>query len=132
MTTFSMLMKLSIVGIKDNGTDDERVLIKVEEDCNLNKYILYDETFDEKGNPSNKVPHMYRFDSLDVKKGEYVSLYTKGKKGYSKGTMKNPKDAPLHIIKRGLDINIFNLEGDTAHLVQINAEDSDCVTKKKE
>ena len=80
MTTFSMLMKLSIVGIKDNVTDDERVLIKVEENCNLNKYILYDETFDENGRPSNKVPHMYRFDSLEVKKGDYVSLYTKGKK----------------------------------------------------
>lgn len=130
MTTFSNLMKLSIVGIKDIGTDDERVLIKVEEDCNLSKYILYDETFDEDGNPSNKVPHMYRFDSLEVKKGEYVSLYTKGKKGYSKSTMKNPKDALLHIIKRGLDINIFNFEGDTAHLVQINAEDKAGVKTK--
>ena len=123
-------MKLSIVGIKENGTENERVLIKVEEDCNLKNYILYDETFDEEGNPSNKVPHMYRFDSIEVKKGEYVSVYTKGKMGYTKSTMSSPKDAPLHIIKRGLDITIFNQEGDTAHLVQINAEDSGIVKKK--
>lgn len=101
MTSFSMLMKLSIVGIKDNGTEDERVLIKVEEDCNLNKYILFAETFDENGNPSNKVPHMCRFDSIEVKKGEYVSLYTKGRKGYSKSTMKNPKDALCILSKEG-------------------------------
>ena len=122
MKTFSHLMKLSIVGIKDNGTDKERVLMKAEEDCNLKNYILYDETFDEEGNPSNKVPHMYRFDSIEVKKGEYVSIYTKGKEGYALSKMTTPKDAPLHIIKRGLDITIFNQDGDMAHLVQINAE----------
>ena len=130
MPTFSQLMKLSIVAIKENGTDDERVLLKVEEDCNLKNYILYDETFDEEGNPSNMVPHMYRFDSIEVKKGEYVSLYTKGKKGYVKSKMSTPQNAPLHKIKRGLDITIFNQDGDKAHLVQINAEDSEIVKKK--
>lgn len=130
MKAFTHLMRLRIVDIRANSTDDERVLIKVEEDCNLKNYILYDETFDEEGNPSNKVPHMFRFDSLEVKKGEYISLYTKGKKGYSQSKMSNPKDAPLHIIKRGLDITIFNQDGDKAHLVQINAEDSEFVKKK--
>ena len=74
---------------------------------------------------------MYRFGSLEVRKGDYVAVYTKGKQGYTKSTMKTPKDAPLHIIKRGLDINIFNQEGDTAYLVQINAEDKGIVKPKE-
>ena len=123
-------MKLSIVGIKDNGTDNERVLIKVEEDCDLNNYILYDETFDEEGKPSNKALHMYRFKSREVRKGDYVALYTKGEEGYALSKMATPKDAPLHIIKRGLDITIFNQDGDKAHLVQINAEDKAIVKAK--
>ena len=127
MSEFKPLMKLAIDRIIDNGKASERVLIKVLDDCNLNNYILYDETFDEEGNPSNKVPHMYRFEKRSVKKGEFVSLYTKGEKGYTLNTMKTPKDAPLHRIKRGLDINIFNRKGDIAHLVQINGEDSEKV-----
>lgn len=131
MAGFKPLMKLRIDKIIDNGKDNERVLIKVLDDCNLNNYILYDETFDEDGNPSNKVPHMYRFEKCIVKKGEFVSLYTKGDKRYALGTMKTPKDAPLHRIKRGLELNIFNKAGDVAHLVEINDEDSKKVQPKK-
>lgn len=132
MADFKPLMKLEIDKIIDNGKESERVLIKVLEDCNLNNYILYDETFDEDGKPSNKVPHMYRFEKRSVKKGEFVSLYTKGEKGYTLSTMKTPKGAPLHRIKRGLDINIFNKAGDKAHLVQINGEDCDEVVPTDE
>ncbi len=131
MAGFKPLMKLRIDKIIDNGKDNERVLIEVLDDCNLNNYILYDETFDEDGNPSNKVPHMYRFEKCIVKKGEFVSLYTKGDKGYALGTMKTPKDAPLHRIKRELELNIFNKAGDVAHLVEINDEDSKKVQPEK-
>lgn len=71
-----------------------------------------------------------KFDNVGVNQGDYVSVYTKGKQGYTKSTMKTPKDTTLHIIKRGLDINIFNQEGDTAHLVQINVEDKETVKPK--
>lgn len=119
-------MKLSICKVNDNGKDTEYVLLKVEEDCNLSNYILYDETFDEEGNLSNKWPHMYRLKNLDVKKGEFVSIHTCGEEKYKKG--KTNKGNDCHIFYRGLVEPIFNQEGDKAHLVQINDEVESVVT----
>ncbi len=119
-------MKLQISQVLYPGTEQEKVLLYAEEDCNLSNYILYDETFDEEGNPSNKWPHMYRLKNLDVKKGEYVSIHTCGEEKYKKDKTKNGTDC--HIFYRGLAEPIFNQEGDKAHLVQINAEEESVVT----
>ena len=46
-------MELDIREIRDRGGKEERLFIKVLQDCNLNDFIVYDETLDEEGNKSN-------------------------------------------------------------------------------
>lgn len=54
-------MELKIIKIKDAQTDDERVVIKALSKCNINSYILFDTTYDEKGIVSNKYRHIFIF-----------------------------------------------------------------------
>ena len=42
-------MELDIREIRDRGGKEERLFIKVLQDCNLNDFIVYDETLDEEG-----------------------------------------------------------------------------------
>lgn len=115
-------MELQIIEIRDASEKDERIFMKVTEKCNLSSYLIYDETFDAEGNPSNLLPHMYRFPNVEVEKGDRVSLRTqhKNKKNY-KGTL-NDNTTPCHFINWGLDTNIFNNDGDTVHLIKIAEE----------
>jgi len=115
-------MELQIIEIRDASEKDERIFMKVTEKCNLSSYLIYDETFDAEGNPSNLLPHMYRFPNVEVEKGDRVSLRTqhKNKKNY-KGTL-NDNTTPCHFIYWGLDTNIFNNDGDTVHLIKIAEE----------
>ena len=46
-------MKIKIIEIRKPGTKDERVFMKVMQKCNLSDFIVYDETFDDEGEPSN-------------------------------------------------------------------------------
>lgn len=115
-------MELQIIEIRDASEKDERIFMKVTEKCNLSNYLIYDETLDAEGNPSNLLPHMYRFPNVEVEKGDRVSLRTqhKNKKNY-KGTL-NDNTTPCHFIYWGLDTNIFNNDGDTVHLIKIAEE----------
>lgn len=115
-------MELQIIEIRDASEKDERIFMKVTEKCNLSSYLIYDETFDAEGNPSNLLPHMYRFPNVEVEKGDRVSLRTqhKNKKNY-KGTLID-NTTPCHFIYWGLDTNIFNNDGDTVHLIKIAEE----------
>lgn len=115
-------MELQIIEIRDASEKDERIFMKATERCNLSKYLIYDETFDEEGNPSNLFPHMYRLPNILVEKGDFISLRTqhKNRKNY-KGTLHDNK-TPCHFIYWGLDTNIFNNDGDTIHLVKIAEE----------
>ena len=117
-------MNLKIIEIRDAGGDDERVCLKAIENCNLAHYLLYDETFDEEGNISNLMPHMHRFSSLTVKKGEYVSFRTQGAgKSYRKGTL-DDNETVCHYLYWGLDRTIFNQDKDKIHLILISEEQS--------
>lgn len=77
------MMNLEIERVADNANDEERVVLYVLEDCNLNWYLLFDSTYDENGNVSNKHRHMYVFPDQQVKKGDYVLLYTKTGKDHT-------------------------------------------------
>ena len=57
--------------------DKERVIIKVLKTCNLNRYILFDTTYDENGIRSDKHRHVYVFPNLIVNEGDFIWLYTK-------------------------------------------------------
>lgn len=115
-------MELQIIEIRDASEKNERIFMKATERCNLSNYLIYDETFDEEGNPSNLLPHMYRFPNIEVEKGDYVSLHTqhKNKKNY-KDTLADNK-TPCYYLYWGLDTNIFNNEGDTVRLIKIAEE----------
>ena len=46
-------MKIKIQEIKHRGNDEERIALRVLEDCNLCRYLVLDTTFDKDGNISN-------------------------------------------------------------------------------
>lgn len=126
-------MELDIREIRDRGSKNERLFIKVLEDCDLSKFIVYDETYDKEGNKSNIWPHMYRFDPREVKKGEYVSLRIHGGKD-CKGTLDDDKTI-CYYLYWGFeeDTSIFNKDGDTVHLVRVSEEtDIRIAAKEKE
>lgn len=54
-------MDVKISGILDQGTDKERLVLKVLRNCNMNEYVVFDTTFDENGVVSNKHRHLYVF-----------------------------------------------------------------------
>lgn len=114
-------MELQIIEIRDASEKEERIFMKATEKCNLSNYLIYDETFDAEGNPSNLLPHMYRFPNVVVEKGDYVSLRTQYTKKYSKGTLAD-NTTPCHYLHWGLDTNIFNNDGDSVHLIKIADE----------
>ena len=71
------MMNLEIRNVADNATDEERVVLYVLADCNLNDYLLFDSTYDEEGKISNKHRHLFVFPDQQVKKGDYIRIYTK-------------------------------------------------------
>lgn len=126
-------MELDIREIRDRGGKEERLFIKVLEDCDLSNFIVYDETYDEKGNKSNIWPHMYRFDPREVKKGEYVSLRIHEGKD-RQGTLGDDKTICYYLywgFEEGT--SIFNKDGDIVHLVKVSEEtDMRIAAKEKE
>ena len=99
-------MSLEIVNINKNGdASQEYILFRATETINMNSYAVVDKTFDEDGNVSNVFRHFYRFPSQQVKKGEYVCLFTK-KGTYSLGKMTNGD--PVHKFYWGSEAPIWN------------------------
>ena len=70
-------MSLKICNLKKDGdSSKEYILFEATEEVNLSNYAVVDRTFDKDGQVSNIHKHFYRFPSLVIKKGEYVSLRT--------------------------------------------------------
>ncbi len=124
-------MELAIREIRDRGEKEERLFIKVLEDCDLSNFIVYDETYDEKGNKSNIWPHMYRFDPRKVKKGEFVSLRVRAGED-RKGTL-DDNNTICYFLYWGFEegTSIFNKDGDTVHLVRVSEETDIRITAKE-
>lgn len=108
------MMNLEIERVADNATAEERVVLYVLEDCNLKMYLLFDSTYDENGNISNKHRHMFVFPDQQVKKGDYVLLYTKTGKDH---THVNKVGSTTYNLYWGLLNYVWNNEGDTVHLI---------------
>lgn len=102
------------IKIKDAQTDDERVVIKALSKCNINSYILFDTTYDEKGIVSNKFRHIFIFPDLVVEKGDFIWLYTKP--GVY-GTHTNTSGTTTHKLYWGVLSHIWNNDGDKAYLM---------------
>ena len=71
-------MNLKILGIMDAGiANKERLVLKVLRNDDIGYYVVFDTTFLEDGNVSNKVRHSYWFPDKEVQAGDLVVLYTK-------------------------------------------------------
>lgn len=109
-------MDLEVVQISDQGEyDKEYVVLKANEDCNLGDYILADSTYSAAGQPSNKARHVFFFPLMDVKKGEYISVWTKPGKNVKAETAQGD---PIHRFFWGLKESIWNDTGDCAYLMK--------------
>lgn len=117
-------MKIKILEIRKPGTKEERVFMKVMQKCNLSDFIVYDETFDDEGEPSNLMPHMHRLPAVQAKEGMFVSLRTQGDPAKSHLGTLDDDETPCYYEYWGLERTIFNQEGDTVHLVEIADETS--------
>lgn len=109
-----MAMELVIQKIvKEN--DKEYVLFRVEEDCNLWPFILFDATYDENGNSSNLLRHSFIFPSQNVSRGDFVILYT----GEGENAQyKNKAGTTTWTYYWGLDAHVWSNKGDEAMLVK--------------
>ena len=114
-------MKIKFFGRFNKDTKDEYLAFKVEEDCNIHQYLIYDTTFDGDGELSNLLPHMYRFPSQDVTKGAYVYLYIHSKGGRKAFEVDKDGDNRFRFAW-GLDTNVsvFNNEKDFLHIAEVN------------
>lgn len=108
------MMNLEIRKVADNATDEERVVLYVLADCNLNDYLMFDSTYDEEGNISNKHRHMFVFPDQNVKKGDFVWIYSKDGNAYKRG---NNSNTTTYILYWGLNCHVWNNDGDTVHLI---------------
>lgn len=111
--------------IKNTGDKEtEHFHFTATEDCNLGHYMVADNTFDAMGEPSNKLRHMFAFPSYAVKKGDMIVLWSKvGRINVGKTTAGNPQ----HNFFWNLNEHVWNVTGDTAHLIDVRSSKSQTV-----
>lgn len=108
-------MILKIIGIKDHqDMDKQRLVLQATDDGNLINYAVVDNTFTTKGELSNKHRHFYSFPDYEVKKGDYVVLYTK----QGTDTPQKHGEDQYHYFFWNLEVSVWN-EDDTAYLLQM-------------
>ncbi|HUU56532.1 MAG TPA: hypothetical protein VMW93_04250 [bacterium] len=111
-------MNIEIKAIRDSGTKDkERIVLRVLKDEDIGFYVIFDTTFTEEGNISNKVRHSFWFPDKKVRAGDLVVLYTK--RGQAKEREK-PRGITTHFFYWGLDKTIWNEEGDCGVLLKVS------------
>lgn len=108
------MRQIELIKIVATSLEEERVVMKATEDCNLNSFILFDTTYDENGIVTNKHRHMFIFPDLNVKKGDFIWVYTQ--KGIS-GNHLNTSKTTTHKLYWNLDGQIWNNSGDKAYIV---------------
>lgn len=120
-------MILEILGVADQSDKTkQRLRLKVTDDGNLNAYAIVDNTFKDGGIPSNVHRHFFSFPNYNVKKGDYVWLYS------TTGTqtkLTNEGKTITHVFYWNLDISVWNAK-DTAHLLKI-VQSKDIVVETK-
>lgn len=110
-------MKIDHIG-NSNGKD--YILFRVLKGTCLHDYAVYDTTYDEKGNVSNKWRHFYRFPKGEIMTEDgYLCLYTD-----NSTTQAYIESRPIKTFHMGLQGNIFNEEGDRIYLIKVSDIDS--------
>lgn len=112
-------MKVEIVAINKAGkANEEYIALKVLEDCNLKYYMIADTTYVNESAISNKVRHTYWFASCDVKKGDFVWLFSGKGEDTKRG---NSTNTTTHLRFWGLGGAVWNNEGDCGVLYELNS-----------
>jgi hypothetical protein len=108
-------MDLEITNIFNENLQTERVVLTALNACNLNSFVLFDSTYDEDGDLTNKERHLMVFPSINLKRGDTVTLYTKvGRNVIPPANVFAPV---RYIIYWGLDHKVWNTAGDKAYLL---------------
>jgi len=108
-----MSLELEIRKLYKADGEDERVVLYATEDCDLGNYIITDATFGKQGGSSNLFRHVFEFPTYEVKKDEWVVLYTKKGRRSKKGN--------THFFYWNADHNVWNDDHDTVTLLKISA-----------
>lgn len=95
---------------------EERIIFRVNNDCNTWPYILFDTTYDQDGRVTNRNRHSYIFPNLDVSSGDFIIIYT-GSGTYNK--FRNRRGSYTHVLYWGLDVSVWNHQQDSALLVKV-------------
>ena len=116
-------MDIELTQICNPGGEFEYIMLRVNRDCNLRKYMIYDTTYDQEGNISNKLPHFFRFPDLYVRSQNtpIIRLYTT--KNYRIQEWVDPRKVNNLILSWRLNETIWNREGDKATLIEVADED---------
>lgn len=110
------IMHLQILRVRDAGDlDNEKIILKANQSCEISWYILFDNTYDETGNLSNLWRHVYIFPAIHLNAGDFIWLYTKAGKNSKRG---NDSNTTTHLLYWGLDEIIWNKGKDVAHLIK--------------
>lgn len=110
-------MDLKVIKVSEQGDEKkEYVTLQANEDCNLEGHIIFDETFNNNGSPSNKHRHVFIFPRWEVKKNDYIFLFTKSGENI-RGVTTSKK--PASFFYWGLKSPVWNEEGDKVHLIQV-------------
>jgi hypothetical protein len=121
------MKELEITNIIDPGAvGKEFVWLKANANLDIGNYTITDNTY-ASGSVSNKWRHTYSFPDKQIKKGDWVRLWTKsGINKESEGTFGDNK-VKIHEFFMNMGSSVWNKDGDVARLFyQIHA-----FTKKK-
>lgn len=108
-------MELEIRRIRNQGTEDECLVLRVNADCDAASFLVFDETYDEERQVSNKLRHLYVFSSCPLANGDFIWLFTHKTGEYATHT--NTSNTTTHKFYWGLGNSIWNNKGDKVFVV---------------
>jgi hypothetical protein len=97
---------------------EEIVWLEVTADINLAGHAIIDRTFNLDGKVTNEFRHIFMFPNLDVKKDDWIRVFT-GRGSYSKIKIDKKPNNYIHNLYWGSDICVYNDNGgDTVSLIR--------------
>jgi hypothetical protein len=112
-------MKVKILSVKDVGiVNEERIILEVTEECNIGKYLIAITHYVSGDNSISVVQKgSYFFPNLQVKKGDWVVLYTKNG---TESEKKNSDGTTSYFYFWGLSAENLTKENDCFVLIEVN------------
>lgn len=121
-------MSLKIHSVENaNDPSKEFVRLLATEKVNLKGYAIVDRTFEQDGSLSNEFRHIYVFPKLELKKDDWVRLYTGIGKYHTHKNSKNENETVHNLYWQSEKCVWNNNGGDTATLIKYTVEGSKVV-----